>query len=333
MTQLIFDMSVMRFLADHRTFLLTKFFLLASFVGQVDGYILVVILIYVMFDKTLAVRLAVLALLTMCLNHVLKVIIRNPRPFINDGTYLQKWAVSTENAKALATEYSTPSGHAMSGGAFYSYLYASVENPLVRVIAVLAILATGFSRPYLGVHYPGDVLIGWVIGLLIAFVAIKRADEISDGWNKLSYKYQVAIVVASSLVLWLVTIAINGWRVDAQPRAFLGYGGFLTGIVIGRPIELSTVDFDPKSSKPFAKMLRFVISVAMVLVALLLFDKVFGARANDFSALGYMLQYIRYIIAGVVSIFVAPLVFTKLRLAETNTVEPAEAASRLHLAL
>ncbi len=321
MAQLTFNMAVMQFLVDHRNVLLTKFFLLASFAGQVEGYILIVTLIYVMLDKTLAVRLAVLLLMTMCLNHVLKIILKNPRPFIHEGTYLQKWAVSTENAKALATEYSTPSGHAMAGSAFYSYLYAFVENPFVRVIAVLAILATGFSRPYLGVHYPGDILIGWVIGLLVALVAIKRADKITDGWNKLSYKYQVAIAVASSMVLWLATIAINGWRIDGQPRAFLGYAGFLTGILIGRPIELSAVNFDPRSSTQLAKMLRFIISVAMVLVSLVLLDKVFRAIADDFSVLGYLLQYIRYVIAGVINIFVAPLFFTKLGLAETSTFE------------
>ncbi|MGB3549089.1 MAG: phosphatase PAP2 family protein [Candidatus Binatus sp.] len=321
MAQLTFNMAVMQFLVDHRNVLLTKFFLLASFAGQVEGYILIVTLIYVMLDKTLAVRLAVLLLMTMCLNHVLKIILKNPRPFIHEGTYLQKWAVSTENAKALSTEYSTPSGHAMAGSAFYSYLYAFVENPFVRVIAVLAILATGFSRPYLGVHYPGDILIGWVIGLLVALVAIKRADKITDGWNKLSYKYQVAIAVASSMVLWLATIAINGWRIDGQPRAFLGYAGFLTGILIGRPIELSAVNFDPRSSTQLAKMLRFIISVAMVLVSLVLLDKVFRAIADDFSVLGYLLQYIRYVIAGVINIFVAPLFFTKLGLAETSTFE------------
>ncbi|MFZ0888116.1 MAG: phosphatase PAP2 family protein [Candidatus Binataceae bacterium] len=328
-----FNIAVMQFLADHRTFFLTKFFLLASFVGQVEGYILIVTLIYVMVDKTLAVRLSVLVLLTMCLNHVLKIIIKNPRPFIHEGTYLQKWAVSTENAKALATEYSMPSGHAMAGSTFYSYLAASFENPFVRVIAVIAILLTGFSRPYLGVHYPGDILIGWMIGLPVGLVAIKRADKISDGWNKLSYRHQVGIVAASSLILWLATIAINGWRIDRQPRAFLGYAGFLTGIVFARPIELSTLDFDPRSSKPMAKMLRFAISVAMVLVTLLLLDKVFRVIANDFSVLGYMLQYIRYAIAGVVSIFVAPLLFTKVRLAETNPVAAAEGTPGLHLAL
>jgi membrane-associated phospholipid phosphatase len=333
MTQWPFDTAFMQFLADHRSPLLTRLFLAASFVGEAEGYILIVTLIYVMLDKTLAVRLAVLALLTMCLNHVLKIVIKNPRPFIREGTYLKKWAVSNNYAKALAMEYSTPSGHAMTGAAFYSYLYAAVENRFVRVVAVAAILLTGISRPYLGVHYPGDILIGWVLGLSVGLVAIKFADEISARWSALEYKYQAGIVVASSLILWLATIAINGWRIDSQPRAFLGYAGFLTGIVLGRPFELSRVDFDPKSCSPLAKVLRFAITASMVLGSLLILDKLFGAIADDYSVFGYMLQYVRYIIAAIVNIFVAPLFFTRIGLAEPNPDGRAGASSDLNLAV
>ncbi len=333
MTQWTFDIAFMQFLVDHRGLLLTKLFLVASFVGEPEGYILIVTLIYVMFDKILAVRLGVLVLLTMCLNHVLKIVIKNPRPFVREGTYFKKWAVSNNYAKGLAMEYSTPSGHAMAGAAFYSYLYAAVENRFVRVVAVAAILLTGISRPYLGVHYPGDILIGWVLGLSVGLVAIKFADEISDRWNALAYKYQAGIVVTSSLFLWLFTIAINGWRIDSQPRAFLGYAGFLTGIVFGRPIELSTLDFDPKSCSPLAKVLRFAITAGMVLGSLLVLEKLFGAIADDYSVLGYVLQYVRYAVAGIVNIFVAPLFFTRIGLAETNADGRAGAPSDLHLAV
>jgi hypothetical protein len=194
-------------------------------------------------------------------------------------------------------------------------------------MAVIAILLTGLSRPYLGVHYPGDILIGWPIGLLIGLVAIKYTDQISDGWNKLSYRRRAAIAVAGSLILWLGTIAINGWRIDSQPRQFLGYAGFLTGIVLGYPLELGIVDFDPKSSGPLAKVLRFAITMAVALVSLLVLEKLFRAIALDYSIFGYLLQYIRYAVAGVASIFVAPLFFTKIGLAETNPVQAADGAA------
>jgi hypothetical protein len=85
MAPLPFSIALIRFLAAHRTAFLTKVFLFSTFAGTVEGYILIITAIYVMYDKSLAVRLSVLLLLTMSLNHVLKIIIKNPRPFIREG--------------------------------------------------------------------------------------------------------------------------------------------------------------------------------------------------------------------------------------------------------
>jgi membrane-associated phospholipid phosphatase len=311
-------MALLQFLADHRNVFLTKLFLVATFVGDVQGYILIITLIYVIWDKQLAVRLSILVLLTMSLNYLLKISIKSPRPFVREGTFLKQWAVSAENAKELASEYSMPSGHAMAASAFYSYLYAFSKNRYVKVIAVLIPILTGLSRPYLGVHYMEDVLVGWVIGLSIALISIKYADRVSTEWTKLSPMQQVGITVAASLVLWLLSIVIHGWRIDGQPRAFLGYAGFLTGIVFARPLELKTINFCPKSSKVVAKILRYLLTISMVICTLVILDKAFAMIADKFSMLGCLLQYVRYTVAGVVSIFLAPLLFTKLRLAETR---------------
>lgn len=316
MTGLPFDMDLMNALADQRSWALTAFFLFWSFLGEVEGYILVVTLIYVMIDKQLAIRLAVLVLLTMTVNHILKIIIKNPRPFIAEGTYVQKWAVSAENAKELATEFSTPSGHAMAGSAFYGYLGATARNPYVKSLAVIAILLTGLSRPYLGVHYLEDILIGWVIGISLTLLALGFADNIGALWARLSYRQQIAITLAASLALWLLTVAVNGWRLDGQPRAFLGYAGFLTGIVIAHPPESRIVNFDPKSSGIAAKVARYVCSVVLTMLTLEGLDRVFSAIADDFSIIGYGLQYTRYAVAGIVSILIAPLIFTRIGLAK-----------------
>jgi len=320
MSPLPFNMALMQFLADHRTVFLTRFFHAATFFGDFGGYILVATLIYVAWNKQLAIRLSVLVLLASSLNGVLKLIVKNPRPFIREGTYLSKWAVSPQGAAALATEYSTPSGHAMASSAFYSYLYACAGNRYVRVIAVMAIVLIGVSRPYLGVHYAEDVLIGWAIGLSVALLWIRYAEAICAAWSRLSYTQQIGIAVAASLALWLLTIAVNGWRIDGQPREALVSAGFLTGIVIARPLELRMVNFDPRSSNAAAKTLRYLLSIAMVIGALLFLDMAFGMIPGKFAMLGSMLQYVRFTAAGIVSIFLAPLLFTRIGLAKSMPI-------------
>jgi membrane-associated phospholipid phosphatase len=313
--ELPFSLDFLQFLYEHRSIPLTYFFQLATFLGEVEGYVLVVILIYVAFDKGLAFKLSALVLATMCLNHIMKILIKNPRPFITSGTYLQQWAVTAEKAADLATEYSTPSGHAMSAAAFYTWLRASITSQPIRWLAVLAILLTGLSRPYVGVHYLEDVIVGWILGLLWVVLLMLNAERISALWHRYSHPRQIMIVTAVSILLWLLTIAVNGWSIDAQPRAFMGYAGFLTGIVIAYPLEVRMVGFDPRSASLICKALRYLLTVALVLLTLLMLDELFERLGEDASILGHLLQYIRYILAGTAGMLLAPMLFTRLGLA------------------
>ncbi|MCH8905990.1 MAG: hypothetical protein IH840_02785 [Candidatus Heimdallarchaeota archaeon] len=54
------------------------------------------------------------ALGTISINHTLKGIIQNPRPFVKDGTYEENWAIEGEAAEELAIDYGTPSGHTIT---------------------------------------------------------------------------------------------------------------------------------------------------------------------------------------------------------------------------
>src|SRR5262249_15587575 len=138
-----FHADWLEFLADHRHPLLTVIFQAFTFSGEIEGYILIVAIVYAAFDKRLGVRLAVVTFAAMMLNHGLKTMIRNPRPFQADGSYRTRWAVSPERAADLATEYSTPSGHAMGAAAFYAYLFAEARQRWARVACVVVALLVG----------------------------------------------------------------------------------------------------------------------------------------------------------------------------------------------
>jgi membrane-associated phospholipid phosphatase len=318
MIHLHFNLQLMQFFVDHRNVFLTRLFVAASFFGSAAFYILLTSFLFVAWDKRQAIRLSVLILLTILTNDALKIFIKNPRPFIEQGTYRQKWAVSPRDATVLATEYSTPSGHAMGSSAFYSYVFTLVKNRFVRVILVVAVVLIGASRPYLGVHYVEDVLLGWLVGLILACGAIRYIAQLAEIWERVPYGLQIVIALAASFAVWLLALALDG-RINDQVRELTAYSGLLTGIVVGFPLELRITNFDPRSRGALAKILRYAISLgvmAFVLFALKLAWRPFAASETAF---GCALEYVRYVAAESAAIFAAPFIFCKLKLADHDS--------------
>lgn len=91
------------------------------------------------------------------LNSIFKACFRRKRPDL--------WVA----AKPMI-DYSYPSGHSMSAISFYGLLAVILTQALgiplgiTASIAILVTLGVGFSRMYLGVHWPTDVLSGWIVG-------------------------------------------------------------------------------------------------------------------------------------------------------------------------
>ena len=310
-----FHLALVEFLADHRNIYLTHFFHVASFFGSASFYVFFTILLYVMWDKRLAVRLIVVVLLTVAFNDLLKLFIKNPRPFVADGTYEKKWAVPPEEARGLVLEYSTPSGHAMGSSAFYTYLFAFTRNRFVRLGLVLLVVLIGVSRPYLGVHYVEDVLLGWALGLLFGLIASRYTERLASRWREVPHGLQIAITVAGSAVAWLLAVALNGWHIDSQVREVAVYCGWLTGVVIACPLELRIVNFDPRSGRLAAKLLRYILSIGIMMAVGLVLNVAFAPLAGNASVIASALDYFRLATASFAGMFFAPFIFCKLKLA------------------
>ncbi len=310
-----FSLAFVEFLARHRTPLLTDFFLACSFFGRAGFYVFLVMLLYVTWEKRLAVRLSLLVLLTMAANDLLKNLIRNPRPFVDEGIWRQNWAVSAAQARSLAAEFSTPSGHAMGSASFYGYLAGFAHRRSVRILCALAILLIGFSRPYLGVHYGEDVLLGWAIGLFIAFAAARSTHGLTALWNRCPYPAQIAAAVFASALFCYLSVALNGGTINGQLHGMASYAGFLTGNIVAFPLEGRYVCFDPRSGSGTAKMTRLILTLAVIGGTVAVLGPTFALLAWQGSIAWLVLEYLRFTMAGIAGMFVAPWLFTRLGMA------------------
>lgn len=151
---------------------LTRYFTFVTHLGDIYAYLTVGVGLAVWFFyryrnwKFIAQTVGVLALASLS-NVILKEIIHRERP-------------SLEHLVTVNT-LSYPSGHSMSAMAFYGFLiYLCLRYKLAAglrlvtvVVLTLLIVSVGLSRVYLGVHYPSDVLAGWIGGLIwVALCAI-----------------------------------------------------------------------------------------------------------------------------------------------------------------
>ena len=286
-----------------------------NFLGELEGYVLVVSFVHAAWDKRLAFRLTVVALATMLLNHALKTLLANPRPFVADGTWTTRWAVPPERAAELVAEYSTPSGHAMTGSSFYLFLAASVRRPALWGTALLCILLTGLARPYLGVHFFEDVWLGWGVGTLIALAALRIGSPIAEWWNRHRIAVRTGLALAASAALWTATRLHYAGDPHGPPVALLDQLGLLAGAVTAYPLERRHVDFDPRSLGWRSRIVRFGVTVALVAGAIVSLDWVFDRIAPGDSLLAEALRFLRYWLAAFVGFLGCPILFVRVGLA------------------
>ncbi len=176
---LLFDQQISALIYNWRSPELTKIMLFITNFGA--SYMLITaVLIVILFvwkkHKMEALAFGVILIIGLILNVSLKEVARRQRPMLAP--------------LVIEKSYSFPSGHAMNSSvfylavAFYTYHFTRKKKVSLGVTigAMMMILLIGFSRVYLGVHYPSDVIAGYVVGLWWLVTAILISKSFS--WVK-----------------------------------------------------------------------------------------------------------------------------------------------------
>ncbi|MBE3575558.1 MAG: phosphatase PAP2 family protein [Firmicutes bacterium] len=278
------QLAALRYLQSIHTPQLDQVFYWITMGGSASFYLVLLPILYWCVNKRLAFRTGVVFLLSVYVNDVAKGFFHTPRP---DPAQVRVIHPETGGG------YAFPSGHTQDASTFWVYLAAASRQAWVWILGILAIVAVGLSRLYLGVHWPEDVLGGLLIGVLIAVIALRITESLDQSVRMDAFWLQLLVALGLPLLLLLLS----------QSPMALKVVGFLEGLSAGYVLDGAVLNFHPRAS-----LGKQVIKVFIGLAVLFLLQT--GLK-NVFPA-GAMYSVLRYAIMGFWASFLAPALFVLL---------------------
>ena len=301
-----------------------------SYLGTEDFFFLVLPLIYWCVDSALGLRIGLILVTSSMFNYAGKLLFAGPRPY---------WVSSHVRALWPETTFGIPSGHAQNAVTVWGMIAVYSKRTWVWVTAILLIFLIGFSRIYLGSHFPHDVILGWLIGGVILWAFVHYWEKGATWIGHKTLKAQISISFLVSLVFiaiglgsaalrsnyqipdsWMNTTLLIGAEAPAPVDAngiFTSAGTFF-GLAAGAAWIMSLGGYQAKG--PIEKRaLRYLVG----LIGILIFWMGLGAvlpRGDGF--IFYTLRFIRYALVGWWVTGGAPWVFARFGLAEYANSKP-----------
>lgn len=179
-----------------------------TILGYPLAYTALMSIIYWSVDSQLGRRFALFALFTGAINIIFKQLFHAPRPY---------WVDSRIRPLADAsTGFGFPSGHAHTA-TIWIFIGDFTKRWWGWGLAFVLVMMIGLSRIYLGVHFPTQVLTGWMIGLLFVIAFLRLERPVINWFKSKSLGQQLLIVFALTLLFslagWVSVSLLNDWQI------------------------------------------------------------------------------------------------------------------------
>jgi membrane-associated phospholipid phosphatase len=300
-----------------------KFF---TFLGSTEFYLVVAPALLWCVDAVLGIRLGMFLMINAMVNAAVKVIIHGPRPY---------WYSS--EVKVLGSSESSfgaPSGHAQNSVVVWGTLAERMKTTAAWIIAIIIMFMIGISRIYLGLHFPHDVLLGWLLGAIMLWLLLHFEKPVVNWLKQRTPWMQVLVSFLSSLLMLLIVIVarltLGGWNVPAEWIAnahiafpseaaitplsidnFIIAAGAFFGLAAGW-IWLSTVGGFITKGAWYKLILRYILGIIGVLILYLGISLLLPPAETFISLTG---RYVQFSLIGFWMSGFAPWLFIKLNLA------------------
>jgi membrane-associated phospholipid phosphatase len=293
---------------------LVGFFELLTALGGEMFFLVLLPLIYWCLDRRTGARLTVLFLISACTNNVAKLLFHSPRPFVIAPQRIAplfdvSLAEAIEAYEAHGNGF--PSGHTQSTIVIWGYLAAQTRRlkgqlallrPLIYAVAALLVVVVPLSRVYLAVHFPRDLLGGYLLGMIMLALFAWLAPGSETGLARLSLTWQLVVAITIPLAAALVVPGKNAVTAAAT----------LLGMGVGFAMERRWIRAETDGAI-WQRALRFVLGMAIL-------GGLYAGLKVTFEGLEPVLvfRFIRYTLVGLWGSLGAPWAFTRLRLSKSK---------------
>jgi membrane-associated phospholipid phosphatase len=295
-----------------------------SFLGTEEFFLLVMPAMVWCVDASLGLRIGMVLLTSAGVNSILKVLVGWPRPF---------WVSESVKPYAFEGSYGLPSGHAQNALAMWGRMAAGLKRAGWVIGLGILIFLISLSRLYLGVHFPSDVLAGWIVAGIVLALFLWLEKPVA-GWIErqplgvqllIPFLFALLMIGAGALAAhatagrivpaeWAARSSaafpdepvIDPQAVDVVPSAGALFGLAAGAVFLHRWGKFST------AGGIWTRLARFALGVVGIVAIY------FGLRMILPSGAGFFPQSLRFVRYGLVGLWVAylaPWVFVRLKLA------------------
>ena len=290
------EIALIKFLQSHMGAFATAAASFFSVLGEEFFLVPVMGFLYWCYDKELGKRVGLNLVTALSWNAMLKNCFYRIRPYLENPEIQCLKPVDSDSPvdDIVAQGWSFPSSHTTSSTAVYSSFPSfNRRSVALRIIGIALPLLVGISRFCLGVHYPTDVLAGWLLGLAtIAIVTLLRSR------------------IRNSLLLYalLLLTAVPGLFFCTTTDYYSAFG-LMAGALGGFYFEEKAVHFRNTRSL-LRSVLRLLGGIALFIGLLVVTKLPFSPELLDSSVpASRILRILRYAVSTFAVTGLYPLIF------------------------
>ena len=255
-------MDFLYLLENIRVPVLNEIMLLITRLGEETAFLVAALIVFWCVDKYKGYYVMTVGFIGTMANQFLKLACRVPRPWVLDENF-----TILEQAKEAAAGYSFPSGHSQSAVGTFGSIAAFTNKRWMKWICIIICVLVPFSRMYIGVHTPADVLVG--AGMACVLVCFLRKPMLEN--RDIVMNFLILLMIGLSVGMLLYTEYfqfpedIDVHNLESGTKNAYTMIGCLIGVAFVYVGERKYVNFSTEAVW-WAQILKVILGLGVVLL-------------------------------------------------------------------